>query len=88
MAGKMRAEDVKVDLNEMNKFKKKNFEDRLKFIEYWIEYIKEHSDKEWSEGQGKFIDAQYSMAKRFEKNYKKYVREKSQSSSKAEIQES
>jgi len=44
----MRAEDVKVDLEELRGFKKRNFEERLKFIEFWINYMKEHSVKEWS----------------------------------------
>jgi len=40
--------DINIDLAELEKEKKKNFEERLKFIDYWTEYIKSHSDKEWS----------------------------------------
>lgn len=54
----MDAKDVKVDLEEMKKFKEQNAKERLKFIEYWANYIKNHSDKEWSSQQKKLIDAQ------------------------------
>lgn len=75
----MKAEDVKVDLSELKEFKRKNFEDRLKFIEYWAEYIKAHADAEWTESQAKFINAQFVMARRFEKNYKDYLKNKKDS---------
>jgi len=37
---------------------KTNKEDRMNFIKYWAEYIKTHSDKEWSSQQKVLIDAQ------------------------------
>ena len=37
---------------------KTNKEDRRNFIKYWANYIKTHSDKEWSSQQRKLIDAQ------------------------------
>ena len=55
----MNAEDVKVDLEELKSFKKRNFEERLKFIEFWVDYIKKHSVREWSGQQAEFIDAQF-----------------------------
>jgi hypothetical protein len=42
----MRAEDVKVNLEELKKFKKKNAEERLWFIDYWVDYIKRHKLKQ------------------------------------------
>ena len=54
----MKAEDVKVDLEEMKKFKAKNARERLKFIDFWANYIKTHSDEEWSEQQNIVIDGQ------------------------------
>jgi len=30
---------------------KNNKEERLNFVKYWAEYIKTHSDKDWSEQQ-------------------------------------
>jgi len=35
-----------------------NEEDRLNFIKFWAEYIKVHSDEEWSEQQNEVIDSQ------------------------------
>lgn len=37
---------------------KTNKEDRMNFIKYWAEYIRTHSDKEWSSQQKELIDAQ------------------------------
>lgn len=36
---------------------KTNKEDRINFIKYWVEYIKTHSDKEWSKAQNMLIDS-------------------------------
>jgi len=54
----MQAEDVKVDLEELKKFKEKNIRERLEFIDFWVEYIKTHSDKKWSKQQNIVIDSQ------------------------------
>jgi hypothetical protein len=54
----MKAKEIVVDLNELNEFKKKNFEDRLNFINFWTDYIKKHSDEEWSKQQATIIDSQ------------------------------
>lgn len=37
---------------------KTNKEDRINFIKFWVEYIKTHSDKEWSKQQNLVIDSQ------------------------------
>ncbi len=55
----MNAKDVRVDLEELRSFKKRNFEEKLKFIEFLINYMKEHFVKEWSGQQAEFIDAQF-----------------------------
>lgn len=39
---------------------KNNKEDRENFIKYWANYIKTHSDREWSSQQKVLIDAQIS----------------------------
>jgi len=57
MAG-MKAKDMKVDLKALKEFKKKNFEERLKFIDFWANYIKTHPDKVWSKQQNVIIDSQ------------------------------
>ncbi|MFA5020302.1 MAG: hypothetical protein WC533_04345 [Candidatus Pacearchaeota archaeon] len=34
-----------------------NKDDRLNFVEFWAEYVRTHSDKEWSEQQNFLIDS-------------------------------
>ena len=41
---------------------KTNQEDRMNFIKYWAEYVKTHSDKEWSEQQNVIINSQLQSA--------------------------
>ena len=36
---------------------KNNKEDRVNFIKFWAEYIRTHSDKDWSEQQNIIIDS-------------------------------
>ncbi|MEK6813039.1 MAG: hypothetical protein AABX86_02920 [Nanoarchaeota archaeon] len=38
---------------------KTNSEDRLNFVRFWAQYVKTHSDEEWSKQQNIVIDAQY-----------------------------
>jgi len=42
----MKAEDVKVDLEELKEFKKRNAQERLWFIDFWVDYIKKQQNKE------------------------------------------
>ena len=49
---------MKVNLKELKEFKKKNAEERLKFIDFWADYIKTHPDKVWSKQQNVIIDSQ------------------------------
>jgi hypothetical protein len=51
--------DINVDLKELERDKKKNFEERMKFIDFWTDYIKKHPDKEWSKQQKLLIDSQF-----------------------------
>ncbi len=37
----------------------KNIKDRRKFVLYWAEYVKTHSDKDWSKQQKELIDSQF-----------------------------
>jgi hypothetical protein len=46
----------KINLKELEKMKKENFEDRLKFIDKYTEWLKKTSNKEWSSQQKKIID--------------------------------
>ncbi len=55
--------DIKIDLNELKAEKQRNFKERQWFISYWADYIKKHSDKEWSEQQAVLINSQIENAK-------------------------
>lgn len=39
---------------------KDNREDRINFVKYWADYIKTHSDREWSRQQNELINGQIS----------------------------
>ena len=39
---------------------KTNQEDRDNFIRFWAEYVRTHSDEEWSKQQNVLIDSQFS----------------------------
>ncbi len=56
----MKVSEVKVNLSELKRFKEQNAKERLEFIDFWVNYIKTHSDKEWSKQQKILIDAQIS----------------------------
>lgn len=63
------AEDFKSGQNEKKAEKRvfmkpgrNNREDRINFVKFWANYIKTHSDKEWSEQQNILIDGQFSGA--------------------------
>ena len=55
---------LNINLKELEEDKKRNFEDRLKFIDLWVEYIKTHSDKEWSEQQKMMINRKPASSSR------------------------
>ncbi len=38
-------EEIEVNLKELEDMKKKNFEERLKFIELYVKWLKEHKVK-------------------------------------------
>ena len=41
----------------MNSFIKENQKDRLLFVDKWAEYVRTHSDKEWSKQQNVIINS-------------------------------
>ena len=45
-----------IDLEELNAFKKKNFQERLDFIDRYTEWLKKNPNKKWSKQQKDFID--------------------------------
>jgi len=44
----------------MNKWfdKARNRKERMKFVELWAEYVRTHSDREWSKQQKIVVDSQ------------------------------
>ena len=56
-----------VDLEKLKKWKKQNAQERLEFIDYWVEYIKTHSDEEWSRQQNVLIDSQIKTSRALNK---------------------
>lgn len=54
----MEARDIKIDAKQLKEERQVNFQERLKFIDFWVGYIKTHSDREWSMQQNIIIDAQ------------------------------
>lgn len=51
-----------MNLEELEKKRKRNREQRREFIKYWANYIKNHEDKEWSKQQNVIIDSQISKS--------------------------
>jgi hypothetical protein len=51
---------MKFDLKKIESELEVNFKERLDFVKFWAEYIKSHSDKEWSLEQKELIDSQVS----------------------------
>lgn len=66
----MTSEIPEINLKELKKEKRKNFNERLKFIDILVEYIKTHDDKEWSEQQSEFINSVMEKREKFLKRQK------------------
>lgn len=45
-------------MHELANLKKKNQEERMKFVNYWADYVRTHPDKDWSTQQAVLIDSQ------------------------------
>jgi len=53
---------------------KTNKEDRMNFVIYWANYVRTHSDKEWSEQQNILINSQMQSARQLKLLPKEYLR--------------
>ncbi|HRZ85887.1 MAG TPA: hypothetical protein P5277_03840 [Candidatus Paceibacterota bacterium] len=42
---------------------KNNKEDRLNFVDFWAEYVRTHTDEEWSKQQNILINSVYKKNK-------------------------
>jgi len=49
---------LKISLRELRKKRERNFEERLKFVDYRVDYIKKTPNEVWSAQQKELIDAQ------------------------------
>lgn len=58
MKNKLKENTEKKEKRVFMKPGKYNKEDRLNFVKFWAEYVKTHSDKEWSKQQNVIIDSQ------------------------------
>jgi len=50
---------MKIDLKKLKEQKQENTQERLEFVQFWAEYVKNHSDEEWSAQQNVVIDSQF-----------------------------
>ena len=51
---------MKINLKELDKEKEKNFLDRLKFIDLYVEWLKKTGDKKAFKVHNKFVNSLYS----------------------------
>jgi hypothetical protein len=49
---------MKINQKEIDEEVERNFEERLKFIKFWANYVKTHDDEDWSEQQNLIINSQ------------------------------
>lgn len=45
------------DLNELNEIMEKNNEERLEFIDFWTNFMKNNSNQVWSSEQNRLINS-------------------------------
>jgi len=60
--GDNNVEEVEEEKREFMKPGKTNKEDRINFVRFWANYVRTHSDKEWSRQQNVLIDSQIESA--------------------------
>jgi len=53
----------------MNSILKQNRKDRLDFVDRWTEYVRTHSDKDWSEQQNIIINSCLQTASMTKEQY-------------------
>lgn len=55
----------------MGSFSKDNMKERMKFVELWAKYVREHTDREWSRQQNVIINSCVRSASISRENYLK-----------------
>ena len=53
---------------------KTNKEDRMNFVEYWANYVRTHSDEEWSRQQNIVINSQIQNARNSKLSAEEYLK--------------
>ena len=52
--------------------------ERMLFVDYWAEYVRTHSDKDWSRQQNMLINSQLKSARQWSrKEYLEFLQERS-----------
>ena len=51
-----------------------NKEDRMNFVEYWAEYVRNNPDEVWSKQQNFLINSQIRNSKNFKLSGKEYLK--------------
>ena len=59
--------------------KKRNFEEKMKFIDLWANYVKTHQDRDWSAQQKVLLDSQVQGAKKYPMTKEQYLEIKGKS---------
>lgn len=60
----MRILEYKIDLEELKKEKERNHKSNLAFIDFYVEYMKKHTNKEWSRQQNRLINSIYKYPRK------------------------
>ena len=55
---------------------KDNREERMNFVKYWAEYVRTHTDADWSRQQKKLINSQLQSAKSNKISKEDYLKRK------------
>jgi hypothetical protein len=54
---------MKIDLKQLEEEKEKNKKERLDFVGFWANYVKNNKDEKWSQRQKMFINSQLKRAR-------------------------
>ena len=57
-------------------FLAKRREERLKWVGFWADYVRTHSDRDWSRQQKALIDSQIQSARQFRVSRETYLKMK------------
>ena len=64
---------MKVNIKELKEDVEKNKQERLWFVNYWADYVKTHSDKDWSKQQNVLINSMMQNSKNYPLTKEQYL---------------